>query len=166
MGGTIASNGKYLNIYATDEIKQQYKPNLFTLSTIFNIQNSSYNGFSFTNASYNGLYEIKISLLFKNTSSNVEYMPLIQISKTTSGTETIQPQQHAIVVGINHTNSKYATVSCSSVVQISANDIIKFVLGFNSGSDDVFTSSTTHFVATNLSISIKYLGNYSLILSN
>jgi hypothetical protein len=31
-------------------------------------------------------------------------------------------------------------------------------------SDDVFTSSTTHFTATNLSISIKYLGNYSLTL--
>lgn len=88
MGGTTASNGKYLNIYATGGTIQQYKPNFFTLSTIFNIQNSSYNGFSFIDANYDGLYEIKISLLFKNTSSNVEFMPLIQISKTTTCTET------------------------------------------------------------------------------
>ena len=162
-GGTTASNGKYLNIYATGGTIQQYKPNFFTLSTIFNIQNSSYNGFSFIDANYDGLYEIKISLLFKNTSSNVEFMPLIQISKTTAGTGTIQPQQHAMVATINHTNGKYATVSCRSAVQISANDIIKFVLGFNSGSNDVSTSSTTNFTVTNLSINIKYLGNYSLI---
>ena len=100
-GGTTASNGKYLNIYATGDTIQQYKPNFFTLSTIFNIQNSSYNGFSFIDATYDGLYEIEISLLFKNTSSNVEFMPLIQISKTTTGTETIQ---HAMVATINHTH--------------------------------------------------------------
>jgi hypothetical protein len=94
---------------------------------------------------------------------SINNIQTLHIMVLVSGTETIQPQQHAMVATINHTNGKYATVSCRSAVQISANDIIKFVLGFNSGSNDVFTSSTTNFTVTNLSINIKYLGNYSLI---
>jgi hypothetical protein len=56
---------------------------------------------------------------------SINNIQTLHIMVLVSDTETIQPQQHAMVATINHTNGKYTTVSCSSVVQISANEIIK-----------------------------------------
>jgi hypothetical protein len=164
-GGT--TNGKYLNINATGGVIQQYKPALSTLSKIFNIKGSTNTGFGFTNSEYDGMYEIEISILFKNVHTTTNLMPRIQISKTTSGTETIQPQQHSLVP-LTITTGKFATVSCRSILQISANDTIRFVLsGCFGTTTDVFTSvfSTTSQSTSDLVISVKYLGNFVLTTS-
>ena len=162
-----SGSGKYLNINATGGVIQQYKPALSTLSKIFDIKGSTNTGFGFTNSAYDGMYEIEISILFKNISPTTLCLPRIQISKTTAGTETIQPQQHSLVPFVNNSNSRFATTSARCLLQISANDTIRFVLSGNySTLNDFTTSFSTSIQSTsNLVISVKYLGNFVLTTS-
>ncbi len=112
------------------------------------------------------VYEIEVSILFINSSSATT-MPRIQIAKSTGGTVTIQPQQHALVPVTNATNGKLATTSARCILQLNANDLVRFVLSACSGSLTAFTTTlnTSVHSTSNLSISVRYLGNYTLTTS-
>ena len=108
------------------------------------------------------MYEIGVSMLFINTagvSSNV-MTPMIQIGKSTSGTVTIVNNQHFIVPSIR-INYNIGTTSTIGILQLNANDLVRFKLLINVSTPTTFIALTSNFATTSLSISVRYLGNYN-----
>jgi hypothetical protein len=154
----------YLSIPSTSGVNKVFKPasNFDTIPKIFNIQNSGATGFGFTESKYNGMYEIGVSMLFINTEMYISNVmtPRIQIGKSTSGNVTIVNDQHSIVHSI--AGKVVATTSTIGILQLNANDLVRFRLTLNIVSYSTsFTGSTSAFTTNTLSISVRYLGNYS-----
>ena len=160
-----SASGAYLSIFPTGGVNKVFKPasGFNTIPKIFNIQNSGATGFGFTESKYNGMYEIGVSMLFINTfTSYALYMiPRIQIAKSSGGNVTIVNDQHSIVPFINVTNGKVGTTSTVGILQLNANDLVRFRLSLNTSAAESFTSSTTAFITNTLLISVRYMGNYN-----
>jgi hypothetical protein len=151
-GGVNTGSTTYL-VIPTTGTKTIYKPNTISISALSDIKIASADGTYYIY--YTGLYEIKISILFKYTGTTT-VSPRIQIFKN----GLVQSQEQSIVPVIQ--SNTFGTISSTCISSYTSSTFLSFNLSANRASSS-FTNvvPTASYSLSDLSISIKYLGLYS-----